>query len=112
MPERLEATWASRERSTISARAMLKQAPWPRPSTTAHSQMPESGAYSRPSRPARVSTITTTTPTRWSRPRVASHGAASALPSCTITEPESTSPAAVGVRPRSMSIDGSQPNTI
>ena len=30
----------------------------------------------------------------------------------TITEPESTSPASVGVRPRSMRIDGSQPKTM
>ncbi|MND79994.1 hypothetical protein D3C81_1559480 [compost metagenome] len=56
--------------------------------------------------------MTSTIASRWSLPRVASQGALSELTSCTITDPDNTSPASVGLRPRPMRIDGNQPNTM
>ncbi|MNN17867.1 hypothetical protein D3C81_1310640 [compost metagenome] len=100
------------ERSTINVSAKAKVPPCPRPSSTAQPHRPDSGAYRQPNRPARVMSMTSTIASRWSLPRVASQGALSELTSCTITEPESTRPASVGLRPRPMRIDGNQPNTI
>ncbi|MNE23574.1 hypothetical protein D3C80_1168340 [compost metagenome] len=78
----------------------------------AHPHSPESGAYRQPNSPASVPDMTTTIASRWSLPRVASQGALSELINCTITDPDSTNPASVGVRPRPIRIDGNQPNTM
>ncbi|MCY1463672.1 hypothetical protein D9M71_816020 [compost metagenome] len=56
--------------------------------------------------------MTSTIARRWSLPRVASQGALSELTSCTITDPDSTNPASVGLRPRPIRIDGNQPKTM
>ncbi|MNN68852.1 hypothetical protein D3C81_1845910 [compost metagenome] len=112
MLDRFAATWASFARSTIKVSAKAKVPPCPKPSTTAHPHSPESGAYRQPNRPARVISMTSTIARRWSLPRVASQGALSELTSCTITDPDSTNPASVGLRPRPIRIDGNQPKTM
>ncbi|MCY1457876.1 hypothetical protein D9M71_752040 [compost metagenome] len=112
MLDRFAATWASFERSTISVSASAKVPPWPSPSRIAHPHSPSIGAYRQPNNPAKVTSMTITMARRWSLPRVANQGALSELINCTITEPDSTSPASVGLRPRPMRIDGNQPKTM